>query len=137
EGGVLRLLLSLLTIGVVLRYGYRATLTQDRQTACLAQGALVGFTTLVLHSFVDFGLHIPAIAILATAIAANLCSLGSVTQDSPVQRSSKKAERDSTPCLGGLAPLVGAGLAIFSAMILFRVGWTANQVEELRFAARQ
>ena len=42
----------------------------------LALGAFFGFATTALHSVVEFGLHIPAIAVLATVLCAYMCALG-------------------------------------------------------------
>src|SRR5205807_9979702 len=56
EGGVPGLLLSLLAIGLVFRFGLRAMRLGARRTVRgLALGGLFGFTTLVIHSFGDFG----------------------------------------------------------------------------------
>ena len=77
EGGVVRLAISLLVIGLVFRFGYRAVRRFDgAPTGGLALGALFGFTTLVIHSIGDFGLHLPAIALLATVLTAQLVGLG-------------------------------------------------------------
>jgi hypothetical protein len=76
EGGVPRLFLSLLAIGLVFRLGYRALCRYEGSPlGGLLLGALFGFTTVVLHSVGDFGLHIPAVAILAAVLAAHLCAL--------------------------------------------------------------
>ena len=65
----MRLAISLLAIGLVFRFGYRAVRRFDGEpTGGLALGALFGFTTLVIHSIGDFGLHLPAIALLATVL---------------------------------------------------------------------
>ena len=71
EGGVVRLGLTLLGIGLVFWYGWQAVRRYaDRPEAGLALGALFGFTTLVIHSIADFGMHMPAIALLATVLCA-------------------------------------------------------------------
>ena len=78
EGGVVRLALSLFLIALVYRMGWRALHRfQGTRVHGLVLGALVAFTTVVVHSFVDFGLHIQAIAVLATVLSAHLCALGS------------------------------------------------------------
>ncbi len=77
EGGIVRLLLTLLLIVLVFRAGWRAVRNHpDRQVRRLALGALFGFTTLVVQSIADFGIHLASIALLATVLAALLVSLG-------------------------------------------------------------
>ena len=49
---------------------------EGQAAAGLVLGALFGFTTMVIHNFGDFGLHIPAIALLATVLCAQLAGLG-------------------------------------------------------------
>jgi O-antigen ligase/tetratricopeptide (TPR) repeat protein len=76
EGGIVRLALSLLAIFWIYRLGWRAY----RRGAAnwqrgLALGGIFAFTTLVIHSLVDFGIHIPAITVLATVLCAYLCGL--------------------------------------------------------------
>ncbi|HVA49270.1 MAG TPA: O-antigen ligase family protein [Pirellulales bacterium] len=77
EGGVFRLVLRLVAIGLIFRFGYRAFRGHSPQAlGALALGALFAFTTIVLHSLVEFGLYLPAIAVLATVVCAHLCALG-------------------------------------------------------------
>ena len=70
EGGVVRLGLSLLALGLVIWLGARAFL---RGGDGLALGGLFGVAAVAVHSFFDFGLHIPAIAVLTTVVCADLC----------------------------------------------------------------
>src|SRR5262245_49216241 len=50
EGGALRLLLTVLAVGYLLRCGWRAAVHgRGRESRCLALGALFAFTTLALH----------------------------------------------------------------------------------------
>src|SRR5262249_17162265 len=96
---------------------------------------LFGLTTVVLHSFVDFGLHLPAIAILATVIAGQLCALGEL------ESRPNLAPRDPSPApssaayslrLWGIAPLGGAIVLTSLALILVVQGWREDRVERLR-----
>lgn len=76
EGGIPRLVISLLAIAFLFRLGFRAySANRGLVGEGLALGGLFGVTTWVLHSFGDFGLHIPAIAVLAAVVSAHLCSL--------------------------------------------------------------
>ena len=78
EGGAIRLALSLFLIVWVYRVGWRALRRyQGSETHGLVLGALLAFTTVVIHGVVDFGLHIPAIAVFATVLVVHLCALGS------------------------------------------------------------
>jgi tetratricopeptide (TPR) repeat protein len=123
EGGLVRLVLSLLAIGLVFRLGYRAVRRNEGSLASgLALGALLGFLTLVVHSFVDFGLHIPSIALLATVLCAQLCALGSTPGLYTLR-------------LWGLAPLAGSALAILFGLALGYEGWRMYRVQELRRAS--
>ncbi|HVX14220.1 MAG TPA: O-antigen ligase family protein [Pirellulales bacterium] len=77
EGGLCRLILRLVAIGFIFRFGYCAIRDHSRQAlGALTLGALFAFTAIVIHSFVEFGLYLPAIAVLATVLCANLCTLG-------------------------------------------------------------
>src|SRR5262245_50444562 len=133
EGGVPGFLLSLLAIGLVYWLGLRALrFGAARGTRRLALGALFGFTTLVIHSFGDFGLHIPAITLLATVLAAHLGALGGSRV-----RSEKTAPDVSEPSLrlGRLASLLGAGTIVALGLVLCAAGWQAHRIERLREAA--
>src|SRR5262249_26158769 len=63
--------------GLVLALGYRALRRYANRTpGAWAFGGLVGVLALALHSFVDFSATTPAVACLATVLAAQLISLG-------------------------------------------------------------
>jgi O-antigen ligase/tetratricopeptide (TPR) repeat protein len=127
EGGGVRLLLSLLAIGLVFACGYRAyRANQGKPSAALVLGGMVGFTTVIIHSFVDFGLHVPAIALLVTVLSAYLCRLGQARRGA-AQYSLRLGGAAAVLALVG-AVLVGAGLV--------REGWRAHRAERFRLAAR-
>lgn len=128
EAGLPGLLLALLTVFLVLRLAWRAyRRTAATPTGGLVLGAVFGFLTVVIHSVGDFGLHIPAIALLAAVVAAHLCNLGS------------RADGGDPPAyelrLGGIAPVAAAGLLLVLALTLGLEGWRANRVHRLRIAA--
>ena len=140
EGGVPGLLLAVLAIALVYRQGYRAlSLHGTAPDAGLALGALFAFTSVVIHGFCEFGLHIPAIALLATVLCAHLCAQGTV----------RSSEGDSAPDagagdegeyrfrLGGLAPLGGAVLVVSLGLVLCAGGWKAHRIDRLQYAAFQ
>jgi O-antigen ligase len=125
EGGVLRLALSLLAIGLVYRLGLRAVRRHEgRPAAGLVIGGLFAFTTLVIHSVGDFGLHLPAVALLAAVLCAYLCGLGSSGEPDPY-----------TLRLGGLGPVLGAAVAVAVGWVLLGEGWKDDRVQRLRLAA--
>ncbi len=116
EGGWVALALGLGAVFLVFRNGWRA-LQGSPQSAALALGALFAFSTLVVHSAVDYGLHMPAIVFLATVLCAQLSGLA----DLPAS----EAANVSTFRLGDWAPVFGAAAAVAVALVLFREGWRA------------
>jgi O-antigen ligase/tetratricopeptide (TPR) repeat protein len=136
EGGVVRLALSLLAIAIVYWRGWRACRRYaDRPEGALAVGALAAFTTVVVHSALDFGLHIPAIALLLAVLCAHLSGLGA-----PVPTSAALAEPDGDPGsyslrLGGLAPVAGAVVLVVLGLLLSAEGVRAERSHRLEVAA--
>jgi tetratricopeptide (TPR) repeat protein len=135
EGGVVGLLLGLAATVLVLRLGYRAARHgPSRAARGLALGALMSFAILVIESLGDFSLHIPAVAVLATAVTAHLCGAGDGWQS---------AKEGGVPAgayrlrLGGLAPLAGAATCAALALALFGAGWRAHRIDRLRVAGSQ
>jgi O-antigen ligase/tetratricopeptide (TPR) repeat protein len=140
EGGVLGLGLGLLAVVLVFRLGYRAVrLHAGHQAGALALGGLFGFTTFVVHSFVDFGAHLPAITVLATVLCAHLCALGSAEEGlsrraSPAPEGGEEAGHYRVR-LGGAAPVLAgvAGLAL--GLLLCVRGWGHHRADRLQLAA--
>src|SRR5262249_222241 len=96
----------------------------------LLLGATFAFVAMAVESAGDFGLHIPAIAVLATVLAAHLCAAGSANA-----REGKSGAIGSTGLRRGVGPVVGAALAVALGLLLCREGWTRHQVEQLRLTA--
>ena len=121
EGGILRLAISLAAVILVVSYGYRAVRRhQGGSFGGLALGGLFGFAALALQSAGDFGLHLPAIAVLASVLAAQLMAAG---EEEPAGASGEEPEsaREEGAYvlrLRGLAPLVGALTAASLALTL-------------------
>jgi tetratricopeptide (TPR) repeat protein len=131
EGGLVRLALSLAAVALVFWLGWRAvTRPAGPGGGGLALGALFGFSTLAIHSFGDFGLHTPAIAVLATVLCAHLCALGSAPGGGPAPAGAAYTWR-----LGGLAPVAGAVVAVACGLVLCQAGWRAYRVYQLRHQA--
>jgi O-antigen ligase len=124
EGGLLRLALSLAAVGFVYRQGWRALRRHRGQPgAGLVLGALVGFTTVVLHSAVDFGLHLPAIAFLAAVVAAHLAALGAEPDGEASARRSL------------LGPLAVAAGCVAVGWVLLDAGWRGARADLFRLEA--
>lgn len=70
EYGIFACLAAVLLAVGTLRHGLRSAKNNG-----LATGALIAMTGVMAHSCLDFGLRAPASAVLATVIAAALCSL--------------------------------------------------------------
>ena len=135
EGGLVRLGLGLLAVGLVYRLGCRAFLRDaDGPGGALALGGLFGVTALVIHSFVDFGLHIPAIALFATVLCAHLCAAGD-RAGGPVKAGVPAAADRYTFRLLGVAPAAGAVVLVSMGVMLMAEGWRAERVQEFRETA--
>jgi O-antigen ligase len=75
EGGLARFALTLTLIGVVTAAGMRNFRhLEGRTLGWLVLGGLLGLWAIALQSFVDFGMHIPAVAILAVVLTAHVVS---------------------------------------------------------------
>jgi O-antigen ligase len=136
EGGAVRLAVTLAAVVAVLALGWRAVRGQQgRGAGRLALGALVAFTTAAVHSFVDFGLHTPAIALLLTVLAAHLAALGSRGAAAARGAADPRAGGDDLFRMGGLAPLLGTAAAALLGAVLVGEGWRAYQAERQRLAA--
>jgi O-antigen ligase len=87
EGGVVRLGLTLALLAAVSVAGLRNVRRNlGRSVGWLALGGLVGLWAIALHSFVDFGIHYPAAALLAAVVAAHVASAN--VHDDPADRAS-------------------------------------------------
>ncbi len=73
EGGIIRLALTLLLAGVIVRQAWRA-LRRHAGTALLpmAAGLMYGAIAVLVHSIADFGMHMAAVAALAAVLLAQL-----------------------------------------------------------------
>jgi O-antigen ligase/tetratricopeptide (TPR) repeat protein len=130
EGGLVGLLLALLTVLFVFR-GARppSAAGHPGRSAGLWLGGLFAFSTLVIYSSWDFVLHLPAIAVLAAVLCANLVGGGDAGGQSapPAGRYSFR--------LRGLAPALGAAVALLLGLLLCREGWREYRAQKFLFAA--
>ncbi len=131
EGGAIGLIIRLLAIGLIFRFAYYAFLRRAGTTADgLALGLLFGFTSITIHSFFEFGLFVPAIAVLAIVLIAHICSAGDCTDE---------YARDARPRRLGnwqATPLFGAICALCFAWFLYGAGSKAATFDHLRTEAR-
>jgi O-antigen ligase/tetratricopeptide (TPR) repeat protein len=140
EGGIPRLLISLLAVGLIFYFGYRAVRQHRGHSAWgLAVGALFGFTAQAVHNFGDFGYHLPAIAVLATVLCAQLVTLG--MEDVPAADSEAVAEPPKPPAefvlrAWGVAPWIAAMTAVLIGLTLWTEGRRLEHVQILRLNAR-
>jgi O-antigen ligase len=123
EGGFINLILLLLIVAFAFRAGIRAfNRLRDRADGALAIGGLCGFAAVVLHSFGDFGMHIPAVAVLVTVLLAQLTALGE-RSDSP------------SPFWEGWLVLPVIAACWIVAAVLPIDGWFREEADRYRLAA--
>jgi tetratricopeptide (TPR) repeat protein len=138
EGGLSRLALTLLLVVLMARIVYTA---QRRHEGCstegLLLGALFGLATAVLHSVVEFGIHVPAIAVLLTVLAALVAQTGAIDQpgDAGAEVSHERELAAYTVRWHGMAPVLAAGMAIAVTWTLTASGWSRARVQILRRTA--
>ncbi len=129
EGGTPQLLVALAVIALVVASGVRA-FRRHGETGLgrLALGGLVGFVAVAVQSVVDFGLHVPAVAVLAAVVAALLANLAEAPLDGA-------ADPAPAPAARPLAGLLQAAALLAVALFLVAEGRRAEQAERCRLAA--
>jgi tetratricopeptide (TPR) repeat protein len=140
EGGLPRLGLMALAIWFTFQLGFRALVRlEGSPLSGLVMGALFGCAAAVIHSVGEFGIHVPAIAIIVAVLAAHLCALGSSDWTS---QTGKPAAPDAGPFsatytlrLGGVAPVTASVAALLLGVSLVSQSWTAARVQLFRRAA--
>ncbi len=139
EGGVIGLVLALAALGLVFWLGYRAwNRHQGSRAAGLALGGLFGLTTVAVHSAGDFGLHVPAIAVLVTVLCAHLCGLATVRRSDRRGAAAPPPDgEEHTFKLGGLAPVLAAPALVVLGWVIYSEGWKADLVHRFQVAALQ
>lgn len=76
EGGVVRLGLRLAIISLVFMFAIKAYRRHiGTSSGALALGLLFSFTSVVVHSFFEFGLYVSAIAVLTAVLCGHICNL--------------------------------------------------------------
>jgi len=125
EGGIIRFGLSMLAIVLVYRQAWHNLRRyRKRFEGGLVLGGLFGFTTVVLHSIVDFGLHVPAIAVLAAVLAAQLSA-----------RRQRRRRHPRAQEIGRWVPVGAAATLALLAVFLVTHGLSAARREGYRLTA--
>ncbi len=119
EGGIFRLLFTLAAIGFVFAAGYRVLRRHPGPSSGLVAGALFAFTTVVLHSIGDFGMHVPAITILVAVVAAYIMGMADDLEDRHARAQGRNTSSLRLIRWGGLAPILAAGLIAGIGLLLF------------------
>jgi tetratricopeptide (TPR) repeat protein len=132
EGGIPGLVLGLAAAALALRPAWRACRRSESRTVrALALGALFALAATAAHAVVDFGLHIPAILLLVTVVAAQVAGLGAAAG----RGEAAGGPGEYTLRLGGLAPLLAAAAAASLGLVLCGEGLKAHLVQRCRAAA--
>jgi hypothetical protein len=127
EGGFVQLALVLAALGLVFRAGVRAHhRLRGSPDGALVLGGLFGFTAVALHSLGDFGLHMPAIVVLVTVLAAHLVAVADPPADSSAAPRSAAA---------GWRVLPVVAVCLLVAALLPVDGWRRERAEHFRLAA--
>ena len=119
EGGIPRLVLSLAAIGFVFSAGYRVLRNRSDSARGLVAGALFAFTTVVLHSIGDFGMHVPAIVILVAVLSAYIVGAADDLRESAARAEGRDARTVRTIRWGGIAPILAAAVFSGTGFVLF------------------
>ena len=119
EGGVVRLGLTLaLVIGVLVVVGRGVVRRRDRSVGPLLLGAWFGLAAGVLHAVAEFGIHMPAVAILTAVVAGYAVAAATDAEFVPTRLRTRKDKRPREP--GHAKPEDN------SAARPARAGWTAR-----------
>jgi O-antigen ligase/tetratricopeptide (TPR) repeat protein len=133
EGGILRLVLTVALVAFVLIYGVRAVRRWTGRTpGALAFGGLAAMAALAAHSFVEFSITTPAVAVLAAAIAAHLMSLTRSDPTNPPSAAHSGVMYDRLNRLGQVGVAI---LFVSIGLVLVLQTWQEEKVQQLRLEA--
>lgn len=139
EGGLLRFILTLMLCYFVLRTSLAAyDRLKDRSSGPLILGIIFGLVGLIVHSFVDFGIHMPAVAFMATVATAYAADAAT----DPTYVPYKKKQQEIQLPDPGRRTLTGPALILFTILVgavslwLLYEGSQRGQAYELQVAAR-
>jgi O-antigen ligase len=121
EGGPFALLTAMMIIALVIYKGVRAFQRYPNNgLGRLALGGLMGFVAVATQSLMDFGLHVPAVMVLLTVVAAMLTNLA----DAPETIGDALPDVAPVPTgvLSRVGMLVPVGALLVVAVFLVREG---------------
>jgi tetratricopeptide (TPR) repeat protein len=137
EGGFVRLVLSLLAVGLVFRLGCQSLRRHD-PAGGLALGVLMGFSALVIHGSLALGqptVPTPAVSLLAAIACAYLCGLADANQadaETSTRHVMPKGVRArSIHARGIVAATCGALVLFVLGVILSGHGWRVYRARNL------
>ena len=108
DGGVVRFAFTLVLVGGTLWAVGRGYRRHRREPAGpLLLGAWYGLAALALHSFTDFGIRIPAVAVLAAVVAGTAVGVADAG-DAPPDPKRSRGRRSSSRSHGGPRPMPAA-----------------------------
>ena len=130
EGGTAQIVLAAIVIALILIKSVRAVRWQPNSpNGRLALGGVIGFVAIVVHSFVDFGLHIPAVSLFTAVVAAMLVNVGEQAGPAPGPSTPPSA------WIGWPLCLLQAGALMAVALLLVQHGRAEEQAERFYLAS--
>ncbi|MGL4424367.1 MAG: O-antigen ligase family protein, partial [Gemmataceae bacterium] len=156
EGGLLRLGITLLLVYAVCIAAWKAAQRlSGRPGGPVAFGLLFGFVSLAVHSITDFGIHIPAVAVIATVATAHALAASTDsgylkvkrryrlnadgTQTAVPSRLDANLPEPPPPRLvrfTGRSAMVLPGLFVLFSMVLVASGYSRTEAYSYFLAAR-
>jgi tetratricopeptide (TPR) repeat protein len=137
--GTAGLLLVVLFCGFIGYHLHRA-IRASRPRICLASiGLAYGLLAVVLHSFTDFGQHLPAIAALSALACGVVINLSRLATFEPASKRHKKRLEPDPPPAAVPAPRFGwaarPAMVALSLLLVLGTGWTAQMLNRTRISA--
>lgn len=139
EGGVIRLVLTLLIVGLIARAGCRAYRSLAGTPAGgLVLGALFGLATMLIHCCFDPGIRLPANAFLGTLLCAELCIVGgnALHKAGPTAAAGGSTLEGATARLRLPLLLAATVAVVLPGMLLFREGVRFVETQQALESAR-
>lgn len=136
EGGIPRLAVTLYLVFATLWLARRGmTRFAHRSAEGLLMGAMIAVLAVAIHSVVDFGIHVPAIALMVTAVAAQISAVA-LDRDAQKPRHLEPEDDPNLVRLGGIFPPVVAAVLVAMALLVASESWRDTQVFHLRQRAQ-
>lgn len=133
EGGLPRLVATFAIVWALVRFGRKAMSRHAARTpGHYALGATIAVLAVAVHSFVDFGMFTPAVAVLAAVVAAHVCTL---SRSDPTSPPSPQSNHVIDVSLGGWGGVVAAAGLVATGLVLTAHGSRQAQIHSLRLRA--